>query len=279
MSVQPKEFIYVDEIELNSILAQLDNGLPTVIKDVQEALSGNTEITSSEIGKNGKLDVVVAKAGTNKKDKSESHSIEQQMSQQAIETVYSDYAVNIIKKRLDEERQLKVTSKQAVGAYVLLQSKFEILNFSRMNRLMNNSALADMLTEQEGLDHEELDSQIEGLRQISKLTDLYSTITKGVDLISINNALVYAESKNFRMNASQRQVLSNGNRKITILGIIESVVSEEDMDVDFQVDDNTGLSFLSDLESGINMYLIHLLGDKILKKDDRLVKPIAIYFE
>lgn len=62
-----KEFVYIDEIELNSVLAQLDNGLTTVIHDMQQALSGNTDLNSkskTKHGSGGLSAVVKAEAGS-----------------------------------------------------------------------------------------------------------------------------------------------------------------------------------------------------------------------
>jgi len=121
-------------------------------------------------------------------------------------------------------------------------------------------------------------AQLAGIDQISSLTNVYEEVTKGIDLISIRNALIFAESKNFRMNASQRKMLSLRKTKINIFGIIESVVSESDMTMD-GLEETEDISGLDGFYSKTNFFLLSLLGESTLKKNDRLIKPIAIYFE
>lgn len=281
-AIKPKEFVYVDEIELNSILAQLENGLPSVIHDMQQALSGVTKIDKKDKSNSGSAGIAaVLKASgehTNLTSKS-TKDISQNINQQAIDTVYSDYAVNVILKRLETEQLLKSNTHQEPGSFVKLNSNFNIYNFDSMYKLTSNSYLQKMIAEQGGdISDEELQTQLAGIDQISSLTNIYEEVTKGVDLISVKNALIFAESKNFRMNATQRKMLSLRKTKINIFGIIESVVSESDMTMD-GLEETENVSGLDGFYSKTNFFLLSLLGESTLKKNDRLIKPIAIYFE
>lgn len=278
-----KDFLYVDEIELNSILAQLENGLPTVLHDMQEALSGNQDSIKKSKGRtiSGGVSAVATGSAAHQTINSENTiDIKQNISQQAIDTVYNDYAVNVIMKKLESNRLLKTTAHQEVGSFVELTSRFKIFNFQSMYGLLHNKNLSEMVANQDsGIDKDELANQLDAISSMSSMADIYSEILKHVDLISINNALIFAESKNFRMNSVQRKMLSLRKTKIRIFGIVESIVSEEDLDISNINGSDEDLSGLSEFYNRTNFFLISLLGKNIIKKDDRLIKPIAIYFE
>lgn len=113
---------------------------------------------------------------------------------------------------------------------------------------------------------------------MSSISNVYKEVTKGTELISVNDGLIFAEDKNFRMNSTQRKMLSLRRSSIRILGIVEAKVTDKDMDMDTIVKTDD-LSTLSDFAGRTNFFLLSLLGKKILKNNDRLIKPIAIYFD
>lgn len=278
-----KEFLYVDEIELNSILAQLESGLPTVLHDMQEALSANNEsIKKSKTSKfTGGLNVGVTGNASYENNNSKTQSdIQQNLSQQAIDTVYNDYAVNVILKKLESNQLLRTNSHQDVGRFVDIASPFKIFNFQSMHSLLHNQNLSKMVANQDSeIDENELKEQLGAITAMSSMADIYSEVLKHTDLISVNNAVVFAESKNFRMNSVQRKMLALRETKIHIFGIVESVVSEKDLDITELDSSGEDLSALSEFYNRTNFFLISLLGKDIIKKNDRLIKPIAIYFE
>lgn len=279
-----KEFVYIDEIELNSVLAQLDNGLTTVIHDMQQALSGNTDLNSkskTKHGSGGLSAVVKAEAGSSTTLQTGNQDINQTISQEAVDTVYSDYAVNIILKELRKNKQLYVDDgvNKPVGSFISIESIFSILDFEEIHSLTTNPDFKRLIEEQgEEISKDELEQQLNGLDVMSSISNVYKEVTKGTELISVNDGLIFAEDKNFRMNSTQRKMLSLRRSSIRILGIVEAKVTDKDMDMDTIVKTDD-LSTLSDFAGRTNFFLLSLLGKKILKNNDRLIKPIAIYFD
>ncbi|PWG00991.1 DUF6414 family protein [Levilactobacillus bambusae] len=280
-----KEFIYIDEIELNSILAQLDNGLTTVIHDMQQALSGNTESnskTKTHQGSGGISTFIKAEGGYTESAQNSIQDINQSISQEAADTVYNDYAVDIILKELRASGQLYADKRgvnHPAGSFILVDSPYKIFDFEETQALTSNPDFKKLIEDQGGdISPTELQDQLDSLDKISSIANVYREVTKGTDLLSIEDGVVFAESKNFRMNSTQRKMLSLRKSKIKVFGIVEARVSESDMDMD-SFTEHDDLSGITDFAAKSNFFLLSVLGEKFIKNNDRLIKPVAIYFE
>lgn len=49
-----KEYIYLDNLEVNSILAQFEDGIPKVIEEIRQSTEINTEGTSGKMSAGAK---------------------------------------------------------------------------------------------------------------------------------------------------------------------------------------------------------------------------------
>lgn len=274
MNDKPKEFIYIDNIEVNSILAQLDNGLPQLIHDLHQVISGSE--TQNSKTKSHK-ETAEAKAILGAAYQHESRSKEAQtssdstMDQRAIDTIYSDYAVNIIQKRLESEQLLNSSLNIPDGSYTKIQSSFRLNDFERMATTLSlsNPIFKSMADADENEDDDDDNS-------IEKAAQSFNLMFPDTSLISLFGAAVFAENKNFRMSPAQRLMLPKRNSKITVLGIVEGSLSSSDINIDEDYDEESE-SNISDFGSQIPMSgLGHF---NLIKENDRLIKPIAIYFE
>lgn len=271
-----KEYIYLDNIEINSLLAQFEDGIPQVIQSIRQSGLSNTSGSSSTNNKNANVgaNAAIFKGNVNagNSDTTTESETSSEMSQEAISTVYSDYAVDIVTKELDKANLLKTNSHQEEGSYVQLSSNFNIIDSESMGAKFELAEFERMMSHGDG----ELDPEAhENLESLFDFSNLINKIFPESILLKTKNALTIGETKNFRMNSSQLRMLSMSKRKIVILGKIESIAHKEDIDPN-SLDDN-GLNKITSLFSVFGFYVMSMITD--FKPEDRLIKPLAIYFE
>ncbi|KWT52439.1 hypothetical protein ABB39_01245 [Levilactobacillus brevis] len=283
-----KEFIYLDLVEINSILGQLNDGIPSVTHQTNEALKAVTETnTQSKIKKtSGGVSTPIRGEHSRQKGIGETFSeLKQTLNQTAIDTVYGDYAVNVIEKQLDNQGKLETNiTTTPIGEIVKATSSYSEYNFKLLHDTLANEGLKFLIKHQndsndsDGASKREISEEMNNMRWLEKITDAYSLVNKDSELIKLSNAIAIAETKNFRMNDAQRQMLLARNSKLTILGIIESEVSEETLDLDsFGTVFSQDPSKIGDFIPNIAFLFMSILG--ILHAGDRFIKPIALYFE
>ena len=276
-----KEYIYLDNLEVNSILAQFEDGIPKVIEEIKQSTETNTEGTSGKmstgakggfnLGAKGEMSLS-SELGTNNSDTNS------EMYQEAISTVYHDYAVNIMTKELDKAKLLKTTTKQEEGTFVQLTSTFNIIDPISISSRLDDNAVSFMLSQDEDSDEDSINAARNGFNVIMQFGELLNKFFPDSMLVSTKNALTIAEKNNFRMNESQIKSLVLANRKITVLGKIESIVHEDDLDIN-QITNKVAKypAMFTTLMPRFSFFTLSMLD--LIKKEDRLIKPIAIYFE
>lgn len=276
-----KEYIYLDNLEVNSILAQFEDGIPKVIEEIKQSTETNTEGTSGKmstgakggfnLGAKGEMSLS-SELGTNNSDTNS------EMYQEAISTVYHDYAVNIMTKELDKAKLLKTTTKQEEGTFVQLTSIFNIIDPISISSRLDDNAVSFMLSQDEDSDEDSINAARNGFNVIMQFGELLNKFFPDSMLVSTKNALTIAEKNNFRMNESQIKSLVLANRKITVLGKIESIVHEDDLDIN-QITNKMAKypAMFTTLMPRFSFFTLSMLD--LIKKEDRLIKPIAIYFE
>lgn len=283
-----KEFIYLDLVEINSILGQLNDGIPSVTHQTNEALKSVTETTtqSKSSHNTGGISNPIKGEHAWGKDLGESLSeLKQTMNQTAIDTVYGDYAVNVIEKQLDNQDQLETDITQSsVGKVVKTKSTYSEYNFKLLHDVLSNEGLKFLIKHQNegnetnGASRREVNEQMNNIRWLEKITDAYSHVNKDSELIKIANAIIIAETGNFRMNDAQRQMLLARDDKLTVLGIVESKVSSDMLNLDaLGVALNHDTSKIGDFIPNIAFLFMSILN--ILHPGDYFIKPIALYFE
>ncbi|MBS0955903.1 DUF6414 family protein [Lactiplantibacillus plantarum] len=264
-----KEYIYFDSIEISSILSQLDDGLVTVQRKLLQALQGTEE--RSEEGRETDLEGgvnAVAKAVAQHKSKSIHGTVnqDQTINSSSIESVYNDYAVNVIIKRLQSLQKIYNTTDCPNGSIIKITADYSMFEFTDAAGLFKSSFVNKMM----GMDDEDGQSA-------KAILDLLDNTTADSALIKLQRALVIAKNNNFRMNLAQRQMLHFRKDKITVLGMIQAKITAADFDMNSFNDFENHPEFIGDVATRLSMFLWSYL--KIIKKGDRLIKPIAIYFE
>ncbi|GET06776.1 hypothetical protein SY212_18060 [Ligilactobacillus agilis] len=280
-----KEIIYTDEIQLNSLLAQLDEGLMTALELTNQALSGKgkTATTSGDLGINGGIGILNGNSSlSGTKSSSET---EHNMSQQVVKTIYNDYAINVLEERLGTK--LKRLSVALEGNLVKYTAPFKLFNPQAMENMMDNfkgiMPYLDLSNELEEL--EEFDSGIELLSFATKLTS-------GDCIFSFGDgkAIAIAPIDNFRRTIGQLQAIQASKSKLTILGLVETIVNDDLLSFDNNsstnnysgtdsdsVDTKFLAEFINTFAPKINFLILFLLG--FIKPGAKIIHPIAIYFE
>ena len=91
--------------------------------------------------------------------------------------------------------------------------------------------------------------------------------------MKINHGLVIANIDNLRMTSAQLRMLSLSKRKITILGKIESEIDALEPDEVFK---SFEPQMIPEFFSRMGFFVISTVSN--ISKNDRLIKPLAIYF-
>lgn len=271
-----KEYLYLDNKEINSILAQFEDGIPQVIQNVRQSGINNSHTVGHKndyTGKMGAKFLAEAEGSYSRENNESNNESASEMSQEAISTVYDDYAVDIVTKLLEDHKLLKLTTKQSEGAYVQLSSHFTLIDPSSMGAIFDKDAAKELMNYGTSGD---LDGAIEGIQLLINFGKLVSNLFPDSILIQTKNALSIGKKEYFRMNAAQLRMLTFSKRKITIVGKIESIIKSEHIDVTQSMEKVTPKE-IPQLFSHLGFFFLHTFA--AIKPEDILIKPLAIYFE
>lgn len=252
-----REYLYIDEELVDSLLSQMKNGLVKAITRTKQSISGHDSQKSIENTLGGKIGIKgngvtdSINIGSNRVEK------EQELSSLSFNTVYYDYAVDIIENLLNLSLS-KETGSAFENDFILSRETFNILNFSEISTLLSTQVIEKELLKQEEFDKSDLDL-------IKDASEMFGD----TNYIKIGKNLVIPKNEKFRVSEAQLQLFKNSRRNLTILGIIESKLSKKDFDLSSTTINNlrgvTTLNILKSLD--------------VVDEHSRLVLPIALYFK
>lgn len=271
-----REYVYIDETEMNSILAQLKDGIPKVIRKLNQTTLEASKTDSEGNKRTSGIQGGIPKLAEGKID-SENQNTHQEtignsdMSQNAIDTVYSDHAIDIIEKELDYEQLMHTHTKQSDGTFVKLKQEFSITDFGLMKNFANNDSLDKLIDE----------SDKEGFQIFKDSAAALRGLFPETIFIKLKSSLVIGNEHNFRYNKSQLQSANFTDRKLTVIGRVEAVFTENVIKKiaspfsDTTV--NNSISEIGEIMPLFSMYFLRLIFQ--LNNEDRIIKPLAMYFE
>ena len=269
-----KEYIYLDNVEINSLLAQFEDGIPQVIQSIKQNGLSNSEMLSKGNTEKGKLSIpTVASGEYTHSSQSQTGETYSSMSQEAISTVYNDYAVDIVTNELEKNGLLKLTVKPEEGSYIQVASNFELVDPASMGSNIDGSAFKEMMKWSDNQNDADLTDFDNTFKLLGAFSKILNDIFPNSIILKIIHALVIANSDNLRMTNAQLRMLSFSKRKITILGKIESEIDEVDLDEVFK---SFEPQMIPEFFSRMGLLAISTVSD--ISKNDRLIKPLAIYF-
>lgn len=271
-----REYVYIDETEMNSILAQLKDGIPKVIRKLNQTTLEASKTDSEGNKRTSGIQGGIPKLAEGKID-SENQNTHQEtignsdMSQNAIDTVYSDHAIDIIEKELEYEQLMHTHTKQSDGTFVKLKQEFSITDFGLMKNFANNDSLDKLIDE----------SDKEGFQIFKDSAVALRGLFPETIFIKLKSSLVIGNEHNFRYNKSQLQSANFTDRKLTVIGRVEAVFTENVIKKiaspfsDTTV--NNSISEIGEIMPLFSMYFLRLIFQ--LNNEDRIIKPLAMYFE
>ena len=279
-----KEIIYLDEVELNSALAQLQGGL----KQSFTASNNNNQSTKSgdTLSARGEANIgaVIAKAAVGAEWKKESEISNSESVGEAINVVFKDYQLERLIKTLGTHISSGIDNVQE-GDFISVSGNFRLLNFTSISEVLDGHVLKDLMKqvpvdENDPKKGTQWDKDTEkGFKILKSLSDFCQKLTPDNTLILMDNAAIYAEQSNFRTNQGQIGTINGTQRQIHILGIVESFAGSEKNDLNV-ISTSIGQGNYADLGGFVNSMSESVLTSLgIIKKGNRLIKPIAIYFE
>lgn len=255
-----KEYLYIDKALVDSLLSQIEGGLVSAITKTEQTVHGNTYQNNTEKGVSGSL---MGASASGKYNKSHGQS-DQTLNSFSFNTIYYDYAVDVLEQELNLSL-VTDTGSAFENDFILSRNDFEIFNFSELENIMDMSSFKEILEKNSGLSKKELDKQ-------SNLLNDGVQILGDINYIKLDKNLIIPKNENFRISEAQLQLFKNSNRKLTVLGIVESKLSRNFFDVS-----------LSSSISVTNLKSIAVLkmlkGLDVIQENSRLILPIALYFK
>ena len=297
-----KEIIFLDIKLVNSLLAQLDQGL--ILKEISEENSSevNQDESSNQQTKSTSLKMSAGVAGTDISsiitEQTKSALVYSRGNRELVETAIDDYSLDILLDKISEN--IKTVQNSSEGNFVRQIENLDIYDFSLLKKGFDldlfTPLLPDEFEEYKKIKNElnqlkkgnksknenrikELtaqldDSMFKHLEALYGLSNYMESLLSDCTLMKLGNVLSICDFKNIRIPKSSLSLLNGSKRNATIIGIVESEIENE---INFEEVSKASNKFLS---HGVSM-LINIATSSfgITNQGDKLVRPIAIYFD
>ncbi|WP_217925299.1 DUF6414 family protein [Enterococcus gallinarum] len=190
-----KEYIYLDEELLNSVLAQYEEGLISSFS--KESGSSGARQESSETTTEGGIDGIVSIGAKYVKGVKEQSGTELTESQsRTIDYVLKDYGVDILLNKIDDYEKKKSSIQDAdEGDFVVLSSPFQIYDFNLIANISAPKNMSIFMQEPAETDKSEIRkirSQLRVMRSKGKLTQ-----EQKIEIMELERQIQQAEKGGF----------------------------------------------------------------------------------
>lgn len=284
-----KQFIYLDDVVLNSLLAQIDEGLLTSF--------GLTNTTGSQTKQNddftGKFSVGVSSTKGEVNYSTGTASSEKEDNSEIQTMILNDYAVDLLINKLGLS-STTIVNAASDGEIVLQEANFTRVDFSELDNLFSNPALKTMMGMEDNINLGDTTGMTKGqimAAQKKAKKEQHKTIDDISSLLSLGAAafpssalfasedkttLAIGKSEKNRLSNAQMQMINGSEVPLKILCIKRSTLdasaanlfddfSEQNIDVFFRLPEMFQALFFSSL--------------RIVNDGAALVEPIAIFFD
>lgn len=280
-----KEIIYLNNVELNSTLSQLNQGLvESLIRT-----NSNSKTTEDKTNRNSQVNAGLKFFGINVGNSKGSTEQLSNLFGEEKNIVLNDFKLNSLLDELKERKKLKKLSKSEEGSFVLSKNQFNLsdFNFSKSifggpNRSTLNPILKNFMKDINAWDKEAQ----QGLKFLNHYVQYADSLSKGNIILSMPGLASFVERSNFRINSAELQTLEYTKRPINIFGIVEAIMSKDADQVNDDIqntfsDENTNQqqSISSVGEMVPKLTELTFLTTGLIKKDDRFIRPIALFFD
>lgn len=295
---------------MNSTLAQLNQGLITSYASEENSSETLSETHNSSMTKKstlgGKL-VLNANFGFDKLESEQTSKAILEGQRDILNKAFHDYALQILIDDLESKDLIKENGHQ--GDFQLIESSYKFYDFELIHNLADTNSFNKLmsyvtddekqkqiddakrilkkkrnhLTHQEKSKLEELEGlvysveqPIKALEMMEHLSGFIAKSLKGLIIIKLGNFVSLAKREFLRESSESISFRTDQSRKVKILFRINGKKGEV---YSGDIPDLQNLN-IEDIDTLPNMIFDLLLGSfDILKKDDVLVTPIAIYYE
>lgn len=297
-----KEIIYLDTKLVNSLLAQIDQGL--ILKQIAEENNsqGTHEETSNQesYSAGGKLGAALFSGNVSNTEITADKTalVYSSGNRELVETAIDDFSLDLLLDKIKPD--IKTIENVTEGEIVKEIDDLTIYDFSMLKNTMDIDSLEIFLPdivedyrkaekelkkisqankEKHAFKIAEIKAMLENsfifnVSRINKMSQYVESLLSDCSILKIGTSLCICEEQNTRIPKSSLALLNASKRKATILGI---AAAEIETDLEFL---NFGGSPSRILSHGPSMFINMVTNSfDITKEGDRFVRPIAIYFE
>ena len=291
--MKTKDYVYLDNELLNSHLAQFEKGLLT-----KETTEHGTESSDTINGWSNTASGLNGILGIGVKFQYDVHegdsTVESEFTKNIVENVLNDYAVDLLIEDCDKNNLLHNLCQSNEGDFTLFSSEFKIYDFEYLKSITNPQLLAPILSKatppvapgpqaskQARIEYQK---QLKHYNDSKKVPDVYELLNDfsifadalfgDSVLVKQNGCLAICKRKNLRLSKAQASFENESNRKIKVFGVVSATKGKTHPDGDVPIFELNDLDKISSLLFDITLSNFNMLHD-----NDKIIKPIAIYFE
>lgn len=275
-----KEIIYLNKIELNSALSQLNQGLIESLTKTESNSKSTIESATKESNVKGSLKILSASLKANDGNSEELNTL----FGEERNIVLNDFKLNSLIKD-SKPKNIKNANE---GDFVLYKNDFTISDFDfsasvigGKNNSTLNSNFKNFMKDINGWDK----GTEKGFKIAYHYLQFANSLTQNNVFLKMNNAASLVNKSNFRINSSELQSLTYTHRKICIFGIVEAIMTKNANEVNKEIselfdEDEQNEAIVANIGKFVPLLTeITLLSAGLIKKDDRFIRPIALYFD
>lgn len=292
--MKTKDYIYLDDDLLNSHLAQFEKGL--LIKETTEHGIENSDSTNSSsratVGCNGIFGIGV-KLQSELTDGNS--SMDSEFTKNMVENVLNDYAVDLLIEDCSANSLIKTLASASEGDFLSFSSEFRIYDFEYLKHITDTQVIKPLLDRDtspsdpgpqasrqartEYLKQKQLyDKNTNGAKNGYKMINDFSTIADALFddsvLTKLEGGLAICKRNKLRLNKAQISFENESNRKLHIFGVVSAIKNETHPQGIYSQFKSNDLDKVSSI-----LFDIMLSNFDMLHDNDKVIKPIALYFE
>lgn len=292
-----KDIIYFDQEAINSILAQQNAGYidnqSTSLTQAETNTTNHTDSATSSLGFNALMQASVKINASDNAAEAVSET-----SSDLLNKMIGDYSLDLVLNDDSIDWKTEISDSEA-GDFLTISSDISLVDFELISKITNPDTVDKFINSsndeykeytqllkkksKSSLTKEER-TRFQLLKEKTALPDIWnqwstygtmgSLAFPGTTIISFPGALAFADKNKFRLNSAQIFMLNQADRKARIIGQVTQIQKKVRFKGDFPT------ISLSDYGLVPSYITEILLGSPLLlEAGDRLIKPLAVYFE
>ncbi|MCI1284122.1 MAG: hypothetical protein LKG24_05970 [Lacticaseibacillus songhuajiangensis] len=306
-----KEFVYLDTRFMNSLLAQLDDGLSIgshlSTSNAESEEQGTTQSAGANAQGGGSLaGIIKASTALTTQNGINTNNVQSKSASEIIDSIMDDSAFNLLENKLQKRTHTNLDNVKE-GDFVQLTGKFRFYDFGYLSKITQKDTLNLFLKMDKKDDLEQINQRIEAAKKVTgsqrvatlqqlrskrkqimsdDLPDVFDKMSRALQfmndfmpdtvLIAVGDGLAFCSKKSFRETSAQLSMLSGTSRTIKITGLVETLLTTTDAERngDFPELQSSEMYKLAEMLGKISFGNIGIYQDK-----NYLIRPVAISFD